>query len=371
MSDDVNVAHIAQQQAQIKAERAEAREEAAAEGFIEACAEATNPFAADKWREKMRPLQDRTRDVQKELKKDEEVQETAVFENLALEYEQKNAELPTRSLMQLLRSLSEKDNQDDILRKVLNFFPDKSIADDALEFLVRATKGPLQETVQATKDNFEKQFAREIVAGKNIALQAQDFSKQGLGSTTSLRDLYRDITGNPREPAVLFDQLSKAYSFEQLKTVIQFLLHSMGGDLRSKGPSIPRGELARLFTETRSLQAILGVYRFFQARIGLVNRLLSEAGIEVPKTLTFEVFARTFMRLLEDRYPASAKVISLADTLGLIHEALARITVISQWRDALRSISPRLFKTAKTRDELWAVIIEALETLENEEEEKK
>ena len=106
------------------------------------------------------------------------------------------------------------------------------------------------------KEFLNASFKREIVAGRNINLQAQTFSKEGLGSPTALRDMYRDITGNPRTPHTLFDELTAKFSYDSMRMVIRFLLHSLGADLKSKGPSITRPELMRLMEETQILQAI-------------------------------------------------------------------------------------------------------------------
>lgn len=369
--DPVNNLSLQQKQAETKSERAVARQVSAEEAFAVDVAEVdANPFAADAQKRQMRALEDRSPDIKALAKAIKAAQKSGALDDAALRYQQKNPELNARSLSRLLESLKDDDSQDEILKKVLNFFPDKSIADEALDFLIENTQGALNETIGKAKEGFNKQFGREIVAGKNIATQAREFAKQGLGTTNDLRDLYRDITGNPREPQVLFNELSQGYSFQQLKTVIQFLLHALGGDLRSKGPSIERGELSRLFTETRSLQSILGVYRFFQSRMGLINKLLSDAGITIPKNLTFETMAQLYMKIVEDRYPAAAKIISLAGQLGITGQKEPLITVISQWRDAVRSVSPRLYKTIQARDDIYTALLEALDGLEEEEEEK-
>src|SRR5690606_11830940 len=116
-------------------------------------------------------------------------------------------------------------------------------------------------------------------------------------------------TGNPRDANTLFGELANKYAYKELQKVIKFLLHSLGSDMKSKGPSIPRGELHTLLTETRTLQAILGVYRFFNKRMDLVNKLFSKAGLQMPKQLSFEQMAKCFMSLAGERYPSSDKVL--------------------------------------------------------------
>ncbi len=366
--DSVNVVRVDQKEANAKAQSTEATQVGATESFAESCEDVFNPWAADQEKKNRRSLEERAPDIKKLAQEIKAVTAGSSVDDAALRYQQKNPEMGARSLKQLLQSLKDGDEQHEILKKVLDYFPDKSLADEALSFLMENTEGNLQTTIKDAKEGFNKQFGREIIAGKNIASTAQEFSKLGLGSTANLKDLYRDITGNPRAPNALFGELTQSYNFQQLKDVIKFLLNSLGRDLKAKGPSIERGELSRLFTEARSLQSILGVYRFFQSRMGLVNKQLADLGITLPKNLTFETMAQNYMKLVEDRYPAGTKIIALSEKLGLPHDKPPLIILISQYRDAVRSVSPRLYKSMETRDELFKAIIEALTTLEAEDE---
>src|SRR5262249_53146174 len=150
------------------------------------------------------------------------------------------------------------------------------------------------------------------------------------GTPTTLRDLYRDITATPRDSSTLFEELANRYAFKELKKVIDYLLHSLGADMKSKGPSIPRAFLQRLLTETRSLQAILGVYRFFKGRMNLMENLFDKEGLDWPSQLTFESIARQFMALTAERYPNAAKVLQMAVKLGIEKWLIAKIIVFSQ-----------------------------------------
>jgi type III secretion protein W len=262
------------------------------------------------------------------------------------------------------------DTKDEILRKLAEFYPDVSLADEALEFLLQTTDGELAETIKEAKSDFEKLHSREIAAGRNIGDVAREAAGKGLGTTTSMRDMYREITGNPRDSTTLFEELSTKYAFKDLKKVIDFLLHSLGADMKSKGPSIPRGLLHRLLTETRSLQAILGVYRFFRGRMRLVEKMFQENELEVPAELSFESMAKQFMSLAQERYPSSAKVFQTAIKLGIEKWITAKIIVFSQMRDAVREVAMNLiFKSLQHRDEMYLAVLEALEDLEDQLEE--
>lgn len=295
---------------------------------------------------------------------------TAPLNQKARDFEAKNPELKARALAALREAIKGDDDADTILGKVKEFYEDPTLADEALNFLSETTEGTLNQNVQQAKEKLGKEFKREIAAGRNIGALAREASEKGIGTPNSLRDMYRDITGNPRDSNTLFQELSQRYSFKDLKKVIGFLLHSLGADMKAKGPSIPRAFLHRLLTETRSLQAIMGVYRFFRGRMDLIEKMFAKEGLEVPDTLTFEALAKEFMALVRERYPTSDKVKQMPGRLGIDKWILAKIIVLSQLRDAIREVAAnQIYRSLQHRDETYMAILEALEDLEDELEE--
>lgn len=333
--------------------------------------ETINPFAA-KFATKQKPIKTQKTRIQKMAEGGEKARmlPIAKLKDLAGEFQRRNPELKANSLILLREYIKPGDTKDDILRKIKEFYSDVTLADEALEFLLETTEGALNVAVQEAKEEFKQGFEREIAAGRNIGTEARAAAEKGLGTPTTLRDLYRDITGNPRDSTTLFEELSHRYGFEDLKKVVDFLLHSLGTDMKAKGPSIPRGQLHRLLTETRSLQAILGVYRFFKGRMHLMESLFQKNGLSMPSQLTFETMAKQFMSLASERYPTSDKVLQGAVKLGIEKWILAKIIALSQLRDAIREVAVnQVYRSLQHRDELYMAIIEALEELEDELEE--
>lgn len=340
------------------------------QSFMQSQEEAINPFAA-KFATKQKDLKEQIPRLRKTKETDEAEEKVGMPDELikdsADQFERRNPELKANTLTILREQVKEGDTKEDILRKLSEFYHDPSLADEALEFLLKTTTGELQETVKEAKEEFDKLHGREITAGRNISAQANEAAGKGLGTAESLRDMYRDITGNPRDSTTLFDELSQKYQFKDLKPVIDFMLHSLGADMKAKGPSIPRGLLHRLITETRSLQAILGVYRFFRGRMRLVQKMFQEQGLEQPAELTFEALAKQFMSLAQERYPSSAKVFQTAIKLGIEKWITAKIIVFSQMRDAVREVAMNIiFKSLQHRDEMYLAVLEALEDLEDQ-----
>lgn len=338
--------------------------------FLDAQEEAVNPFAA-----KFATKQKDIKSSKARIKKAQGSEKTRLLpiekiKDSANEFQRRNPELRSNVLVLLRERIKPGDTKEDILRTLAEFYPDVSLADEVLEFLLATTEGELAETVQEAKAEFEEKNGRQITAGRNISAQARQASDKGLGTPTSLRDMYRDITGNPRDSTTLFEELSTQYAFKDLKKVIDFLLHSLGADMKAKGPSIPRGMLHRLLAETRSLQAILGVYRFFRGRMRLIEKMFQKDGMNMPTQLTFENIAKQFMSLAAERYPSSAKVLQLATKLGIEKWILAKIAVFSQMRDGVREVAiNQVYKSLQHRDELYLAILEALEDLEDQLEE--
>lgn len=311
-----------------------------------------------------------------------EDQEIAVIDSVsktAEEFQDRNPEMQKRALLNMRAVIHPDDSPEVILAKILRSYPDPYLADEALEFLIETTdpESKVAKNVVIARQLLNQRFGREVRAGRNINTDAREFAKQGLGSAGSLRDLYRDVTGNPREPVQLFEELSESFTFDKMKTVLQFMLHSLGSDLKSKGPSIAPAELQRLFGETRTMQSILGIYRFFFQRMNLIQNSFNREDLTLPRRINFEVLAKLFVKLLAERYPSPDKILRLASSLGIAEEILAQIIIFTQYRDAMRGVSPRLFKSDKHRQDLLAALIETLSELEDlleeedEEEEKK
>lgn len=209
--------------------------------------------------------------------KDKQILPMDQMKDDASKYEQKNPELKAKVLVLLREKIKPGDTEEEILAKLEEFYSDPSLADEALEYLLDTTEGELHQTVLKAKDMLNESKGREITAGRNIQSQAQAAAEKGLGSPTTMRDMYRDMTGNPRDAQTLFSELSEKYAFKELTKVINFLFHSLGADMKAKGPSIPRGELSNLIAEVRTLQAIMGVYRFFKGRMDLVAKQFNHA----------------------------------------------------------------------------------------------
>jgi type III secretion protein W len=141
-------------------------------------------------------------------------------------------------------------------------------------------------------------------------------------------------------------------------------------------------ELRVLINETRTLQAILNLYRYFERKMPLIYNLFemqaaASSGIDFgevmesafPPHLNYELLTDTFVNLIEERYPSAEKVLQLIGRLNL-ETVQGKIIILSVYRDAIKEMSPqKIYRSAQHRDDLYMAIIEALEELEDELEE--
>ncbi|EKE08466.1 MAG: hypothetical protein ACD_17C00153G0002 [uncultured bacterium] len=315
----------------------------------------------------------RQRPAQESEEVEEKILDVESIDETAERFHKMNSELNPKTLRILRSRLSNSDTSSDILQKVDSVYKEAALADEAIEFLYETTEAELQAATAEAKERLRKEKGKEIRAGRNMGAQAREFSTKGLGSPESLRELYRSIISDPREPLKLFDELAEKFRYANLKMAIQFMLHSLGSDLKAKGPSISRGELKRLLDETRSMQGILGVFRFFQSRMRLIQREFASYDLLVPDKLDFEMLARIFVKLLAERFMSPDKIVHTAKIMGIVEEVAAQIVIFSQMRDAIKQIAPKYFRNPRHKEEVFKAFIDTIEKLEDllEEEEEK
>jgi len=364
--EPTGIKKVEQQEAKA-AQRLAVAQEASEINMIEFAEEAFNPVAMQR---RMSSLEQKMKErVTKEKLDEAEEKLIQEIEEISENFEKKNPELKSRTLQLLYSKIKGNETTEEMIEKVMDVYADHSLADEALEFLSEAKTGEVAKKVVQAKEQLNQTYGREIRAGRNIAEQAREFSQKGLGTPTGLRDLYRDITGNPRPANLLFLEMNDQFSYDKMKPAIDFFLHSLGADLKSKGPSIGRAELHRLMTEGRNLMAILWVFRFFKGRMNLINEAFQRAGLLLPSKVTFELLAKLFVQFLSERYPSMDKVLQLALKLGLSTEQLAQIILFTQMRDAVRGVAPKLFRSEQHRHDVLMSFLEALEELEDQIEE--
>ena len=94
-------------------------------------------------------------------------------------------------------------------------------------------------------------------------------------------------------------------------------------------------------------------------------------GLLLPPRVTFEALSKLFVKFLLERYPSGDKVYQIGMQLGIEDEYIAEAIIFLQMRDAVRYVSPRLFKSEQHRQDILAVLIDTLKEIEDKEEEEE
>ncbi len=366
----VNLAAIQAREAKSAASGRLAQQVASEDGLEEAYSEVSNPQAIQARlarNTRNRTLESRLRSEESKERKIKGVAEKTE-DDMANRYERRHFELKKEQLLNLKRALYEGISPEEVLELVLRQYKDPSLADLALEFLEKTSEGPIKAAVTGARQIHNERSGRLIAAGHNISPAVVAYYESGIGTPTDLRNLYRNVTGTIRDHNTLFNELSKTYDFDELKIVVTFLLKGLGYDMKSKGPSIQPPELVKCMTEVRNLQSILWVYTFFKSRMKLIKALHKKGGLTL-ESLSFQALAKDFIRLVEERYPSVVKLLKQSENLGIMMPE-SKIIILSQYRDAIRNLAPRIYRSPKHKQELLHVILETLEELEDSMEEE-
>jgi type III secretion protein W len=346
-------------------------QEASEEAFQDYVEQLANPFqrynVQSNLNERIRRTKEKDKAETEQLEVPEAIEGVGSMEEAAARFHKRNAELNDRVLTLLWQRVQSAQTEDEVLDIVQEFYPDPSLADEALEFLIAAEPEMARRAmIERARDKLHKRFEKEIRAGKNIATVARAFAAKGLRTPTSLRALYRYILDNPREPTELFEDLAAQFSYDQLKEVIKFLVHSLNADLKALAPSLEPAELRHYMAQCRVLSAILGVYFFFLKNYRSLLRQFALYGIPYPSADNFESLARIFCRLVDDRYPNQMKILQLAPTLGVQGNFAGQLLFFYLFGRAINEVAPRLFRTEQAKEALRKAIVEATEQIENQ-----
>jgi len=98
--------------------------------------------------------------------------------------------------------------------------------------------------------------------------------------------------------------------------------------------------------------------------MNIVFRGFDKNDLYFPKQLSFEMMAKLFMELIEDRYPSAVKVVKLAKQMGVDDEIIAQVILFTQFRDAIRNVAPKLYRNTQHKQELLNAYMDALEELD-------
>lgn len=362
----INVSAIEQKAAIAKSKEASAEQEASEIGLAQN-PDFTNPAAATRIRKRestFKSLSTRRKTTTTTKEKTvKSIEERQKHDDLSQQYQEENPELDDEILNKLKNEVNENSTPEEILSLVENLFTDPVLAFSSLEFLSASTKHPkLQQVIQQAKESYQEKHSQAIIGGRNILFASQEFGNQLKIPPSSLRALYLKVTTSIISSNELFSILSSQYTYEEQKTVSSFLLQGMSSDLKSEGPSIDPAKLQVLMNETKSLQAVLNLYSFFQESMPRLSLMMKSDNVSLPKEISYEILTKTFQSIIMDKFPTSTKIQRLVQEIsGGDPDIMSNI--LNLFYQALNQTSPRLFSSADHRQQIGLTIANTLDIL--------
>lgn len=222
-----------------------------------------------------------------------------------------NKELTAKGLMNLRAYMKahpeDFDNKDKILKSLLQVYKDPSLVDQIMEFLEKALGGTLGTDVSEAKRDLNNQYGSEITAARNIKNAVDIVVRETGVEPMSLRELYYDITKNPRDALTLIEDLLVKY-FKNFPKIMGALLHFLGADSKAEASSIDHAKLYDLMSEVRKAQAGIQVMRLAKLDMQRLEGLLARSNIKIPPNLSVNAMALLFVLLAKERYPSASRV---------------------------------------------------------------
>jgi len=156
------------------------------------------PSQGDRTLEAKSKRKDKDEETRKAEKKEERVVEITRTEEVSEQYQQKNPELLAKSLQLLGARISRRDSKEEILRKVLESYPDFSLADEALDFLLEIADADLAKVINKPKRISTLFTAEKFALEKTSKLRHTNSLRKPWQSTCLERSLPRCHRKTPR-----------------------------------------------------------------------------------------------------------------------------------------------------------------------------
>lgn len=253
----------------------------------------------------------------------------------------KQFRLDRDQLSQLAQSLGDQITDETDINEIINLIrntltiggrqPDVAQIDKTFDFLVEVAKQKANRATGDTKDHLQKLFTHLLQAkSKHYEDNQKDIEtalkiidvvdlmvEKGSRDTPETLAHLRDIIHNkPQELMVKFAYYkSRGYTYNEIKGEVDAILSYIG--TRFHNNRIPKGELSRLWDETRTLQAMLNIFRLEKAKAKLARNLFEMQQIPFPQQVNFETLSNNFIEMVSDPYPSSKKVAEIISHLGV------------------------------------------------------
>lgn len=365
-AQSVDVAQVQQAAAKADAQEIIATQEQSDISLVKDSQDLTNPAASTrvkKKEDKFETLESRRKGSTEKTEKKAEGTEEKPDSDLADKYNEANAEISPQDLRSIRSALTSDSSSEEILDLLDSKFPDPVLKHTALDYLLQTTpntEGKLKEALTRAQQNHLQNNRQAITGGSNILLASQEYSDELNVPAAGLRQLYLNVTSDFHSCEDLLNLLQDKYSLTEMNTVSSFLLKGMTMDLKSEGPSVSPVKLQVMMTEIRNLQAVTSTYSFFEAKFPSLTSALNAEGLSLPSEVTPRKLADTFFSIVNDKFPTASK--AERSIRNLVGEDVETVSgVLNLFFTAIRGTSPRLYDSAEKRQQLCALLANALD----------
>lgn len=290
------------------------------------------------------------------------------YKETAKKFNKKNAELNPDNLLSLAEEIDEADSEEEILNKIKNLFPDDFLADQAFDFLLEVTTGPLNEKIISLQENHFKEHNKAILAGRNITESALKYSKELSKPPKEMREQYISFLDSQKGLVDQFwDILGASPTYKDYNLKVNFLRHSLGEDLHADASSIEKEKLMVLVKQSNALQVLGTVPKELDARWKTMKLGFKEAELPFPQKLDLLNMTKIEFNLLRERYPTQEKVVHLAEEAG-VTQTKGLIVVVESLLAVSQKIHHKLYTTGQHRTDVIKSIVDAATDLYQKEE---
>lgn len=367
-SQAVNVAQVQASAAKEDVQEIIANQEQSDISMVKDSQDMANPAAATrikKKEDKFQSLETRKKAATEKSSTKTETTEDKPEADVSDRFVENNPEISGQDLQGLRDSLREDASPEDVLKMVQEKFADPALQSIALDYLVQTTPssdGALKSTLIQARQQHITNNHQAVTGGKNIMFASQEYAEALNVSPSGLRELYLTITSDFHSVDQILTMLQSRYTHEEMGTVSSFLLRGMSADLKSEGPSVPPAKLQVMMTEIRNLQALISSYDYFDSHVPPLLNSLKAEGAAIPDNIQPKQLADVFLKAIQDKFPTASKIErSVREAVGDDSESVSG--VLNLFFKALRGTSPRLFSSAEKRQQLGAMMANALDSV--------
>ncbi len=265
-----------------------------------------------------------------------------VFQRLAEALKKQGARCDQESLRQMLREQ----------------FADVSHQYAALMFLdeLLSDSGEVPEVlaeIRELRSTLDQQHGSEIRAGLNVTGVAVRFEK--LDGPQNLRDFYRETVLAFDDVAVAHERILGRYGAAHFELAAEFLIHAVGEDLSSEGPSVDPRKLKATVDNLYAVQVARNVHNQLEDLIARVSE-----GFGVAPQVAASDLLSELLPLKDQRWVDASKVEAIANRLGT--QAIEpRIYFLQGIGSLIGSLPEKVFHSLEDRERLRTAVQQAVD----------